>query len=893
MTWKLCARCSPLGLNVEHFRVQGDTLSATRLSIQSLKLANERYFLGSLEEISRETEATCQLCALISHAVPDLKSSHTKHAACYLVWELDGRTSVDIGAKAERRTRRLRIFWDHPDLQRYNSSLVLTAPAIYDNSDVDYRGLLSKETEFLGRRLGSKESKRNLIRELLRLCERHHDDRCTSKLGIEDDFHETLMEPYFGVMDIENDNLTPLPFKENGNQLNFESYATVSYVWGRSGNHQHSTKIANIQSRRKSGGLASVIKTLPKALQQSIRLIRELGIRYIWIDALCIVQDSSHSWNLNARAMHLIYGNAIFTLCAADGLDVKTGLLALDENHQPAQWFAASVQGANLMLHQSPEVNIEASQWNKRAWTFQERLLSKRCLIFTSGRVYFQCRSTGMSEDIFADRSGRGWSLDLLRSPLQMLSQLKLRALWFYAHCVSLYTGRDLSEPFDILSAFSGMCKLMEYTMHSPFIFGLPTSHFDFALLWQPVGRSSRLIKPTHSNEQKYKDMKFPSWSWCGWESTGIQYAREMVDGCLTDVHAWLMDHTWIDWYIRDGHGTLRRVWDSSWAKEDESTNARWKGYEVQSKKTPTSGIPKARPRLRQRHPQPYSNTVPMPYNPTPAAREQTNTVTTPFSHYPQVQGEGRGFPMGNPFNPSHQVVHYPPSDSDSSSSTPSGNDDLKSKEQAYDSYGRPRQGLGMSASLNQTRDDFTLTLPEDPYHVRKSSKGGDAHPGREFSDQIFLQFFTWHARFHVVPTTPDVSSDGLGQGQHRCHIIDQRGDKCGSIVVDTDWLQRQQSCEVRENGTTNGHLDETEKTEKTEFEFIAISEAKSFTKEEFPDWTYYIPEERIDSEWDLFYVLLVEYSEIEGFYRRVALGKIFKAAFDLSDDEWKEIILG
>jgi hypothetical protein len=90
------------------------------------------------------------------------------------------------------------------------------------------------------------------------------------------------------------------------------------------------------------------------------------------------------------------------------------------------------------------------------------------------------------------------------------------------------------------------------------------------------------------------------------------------------------------------------------------------------------------------------------------------------------------------------------------------------------------------------------------------------------------------------------MSGDSLGQFQHRCHIIDQRGDKCGSIVVDKNWLQRRQRCEVNENGITDGQVD---KTEKTESEFIAISEAKSFTKEEFPDWTYYIPEERIDSE--------------------------------------------
>ncbi|KAF2466592.1 uncharacterized protein BDR25DRAFT_293523 [Lindgomyces ingoldianus] len=857
MASKLCDRCSPLGLSVEKFLVRDDRSSGSRHSVRSLQLANERYFLGSLEQI-RETVATCQLCALVSHAVPDPPPPHTNGAVCHLIWEIDGRTSVDTEARGEKCTRRLRVCWNHPNLEQCESYLVLAAPARYDNSDVNYRGFLNNETEFLGRRLGRTENKRNFIRELVRLCERYHGYRCTRKLGIEDDFHVTLMEPYFGVIDIENDSLVPLPFKENGDQLEFESYATVSYVWGESDSRQHTTRMANIQSRRKSGGLASRIANY------NLRIILRVKRKIDFLRRITDRKGTSLSCTLRLTVLLPLYGNAIFTLCAADGLDARTGLLALDEDHQPAQWIANCAGGAHLLLHRPPEVSIEASQWNERAWTFQERLLSKRCLIFTGGRVYFQCRSTGVSEDIFADRCGKGWSLDLLRSPLQMLSQLKLRAVWFYAHCVSLYTLRELYEPFDILSAFSGMCKLMEYTMHSPFIFGLPTSHFDFALLWQPIGRSSRLNKPKRSDEQKYKDMKFPSWSWCGWESDGIKYAPEMVDGCLTDIRAWLLDHTWIDWHIRDGHGTLRRVWDMSSAKEDESTSVRWKGYKVPSNETLEDDSDHEWSLvLSSPSPTDHSDAGPPPV-PTPVIRMTSNTVSTPK---PKHMRKGKKGKRTKPREESYsERSHW----------------DVKNYAiHRHDNYGRLRQVGGMSASLDKPREDFTLTLPEDPYHVRKTSVSHRTGSYHEFPDQIFLQFFTWQASFHVVPiTTETMDSAGhvggcLGPGLRRCHIMDRRGDKCGSIVVNAEWLLRQQ------------------RGGKTEFEFIAISEAKAFTKEEFPDWTHYIPKERVESEWDLFFVLLVEHFPIEGFYRRVALGKVFKAAFALSDDEWKEVILG
>ncbi|KAK0619704.1 hypothetical protein B0T14DRAFT_519709 [Immersiella caudata] len=122
-----------------------------------------------------------------------------------------------------------------------------------------------------------------------------------------DQVKRTPMEPYFVVIDTENDSIVPLPFKESGGNLTLDPYATVSYAWGNDDDHsQHTTtSTKNIEGRHKSGGLAPVVPGLPKALHEAIELVHALGIRYIWIDALCVVQDSSHSWNLNAQAVHV------------------------------------------------------------------------------------------------------------------------------------------------------------------------------------------------------------------------------------------------------------------------------------------------------------------------------------------------------------------------------------------------------------------------------------------------------------------------------------------------------------------------------------------------------------------------------------------------------------
>ncbi|KAJ4856595.1 heterokaryon incompatibility protein (HET) domain-containing protein [Trichoderma breve] len=852
MSYQLCDQCQRLELSVDMFKIGGGS-SCSPSSSQSLRPSNGSPFFATLKTIEARA-SECSLCKIIAAAIPPEVRSEVKarNTTCHLVWELDGRDSLDPSSR--KRTRRLRIRWSQERLKAYEAYLVLAAPASYDESNLDYPLLLNEETQFLGRRIGPVVNKRNLIREFLRLCENNHDERCTGKLGIEDPFAETLKQSYFGVIDIQNQNLVPLPYTNNKDYLSFQPYATVSYVWGNIRDHR--TTLSNIQDRLKSGGLAATIDALPVALKQSIELIENLGIRYIWIDSLCIIQDSSHSWNLNSRTMHLIYGNSTLTICAADGASAEVGLRAIDKNHSVEQNIGQVAPDVHLVLHQSPESNIEDSVWNRRAWTFQERLLSRRCLIFTKGQVYFQCRSTGMSEDIFVDKTGQGWSLDLTGAPLQTLTQLRQRALWFYANCVSLYTKRELYEPFDILAAFNGMCKLIEGTLRSPFTFGLPTSHFDFALLWQPVGKSSLLEKPI-SKDEKYQNMKFPSWSWCGWKSEGVLYNRQMIEGCLSDVRTWLRDHTWIDWHIRDGYGTPQRIWDNAWAKEDRSTEERWRGYRGNDNSNEIWASAKQKSRSR-------TNRALL--NRIPTSRPPPEFLRPAYDHHRYYENR-----RDRELRAMEGMLPRPP---------------------AIDPFGRPLEESARANVKNPTKPTFALTLPEYPFHVPAAESKCRTGDHREFPDLPILQFFTWSNKLRIAiketDATSDLKKEKLTNGSpsptgaqsissqgplSQCYILDRRGDRCGSIMVDSEWLAK-------------GPL-------PRQCRFIAISEAKSFTTEEMPEWTYYIPKERVESEWDIYFVLLIEYHAQEGLWRRVALGKVFKTAFTHDEDTWREILLG
>jgi hypothetical protein len=157
-----------------------------------------------------------------------------------------------------------------------------------------------------------------------------------------------------------------------------------------------------------------------------------------------------------------------------------------------------------------------------------------------------------------------------------------------------------------------------------------------------------------------------------------------------------------------------------------------------------------------------------------------------------------------------------------------------------------------------ETMPAFRIALKEFPYQPTITQLGsGDI----KATLLPILQFWTWHTTLFIQYTL--CSNPELV----RCNIADKFGDWCGTIMLDARWV----------SGA---------KTAKQEF--IAISEAKRFTEDECRIWSYYIPKEREESEWDLFYVLLIAWSD--GRWERVGLGKVFKEAF--RDAIWKEIVL-
>jgi Heterokaryon incompatibility protein (HET) len=118
----------------------------------------------------------------------------------------------------------------------------------------------------------------------------------------------------------------------------FDVFVALSYVWGENTQSLLLTR-ANENSlvRERPGGSTFELENLPKTVADALTLVRMLGIRYLWVDALCIVQDSDHDKQVQISSMGEIYQNAALTIVAARAEDATSSLPGVSTPRQGSQ----------------------------------------------------------------------------------------------------------------------------------------------------------------------------------------------------------------------------------------------------------------------------------------------------------------------------------------------------------------------------------------------------------------------------------------------------------------------------------------------------------------------------------------------------------------------------
>lgn len=243
-----------------------------------------------------------------------------------------------------------------------------------------------------------------------------------------------------------------------------EPYAALSYCWGQARDQSLKSTRANKLEMENS----VPVHLLPKTIQDAIHLTRELHIKLLWVDSLCLVQDDEDELAREVAKMQHYYGNSCITISAATPASCSDGFLqrepmpyVSDDEILGPFYFPVDLGVSErptrlkLVTRRSPMEAIDS-----RAWTLQEGLLSHRLVSFGSRIIRWSCQT---------ESYGPYKSHDLRDAMRAFSSRMggQPRALWtwgdtkLWCTLVENYTARGLSNEGDRLPAISGIGSFM------------------------------------------------------------------------------------------------------------------------------------------------------------------------------------------------------------------------------------------------------------------------------------------------------------------------------------------------------------------------------------------------------------------------------------------------
>jgi len=303
-------------------------------------------------------------------------------------------------------------------------------------------------------------------------------------------------------------------------------YVALSHCWGKS--RPLTTKSSNIKTHLKSIPLAS----MPRTFQDAVLATRALGFDYVWIDSLCIIQDSAYDWEVECEKMGHIYESSVVTICGPMAGDSSAGFLRertcpeppprLWEYRNPGEpaykratlssYDDQEPEGPFFSLDYPAEPALTSSEdkspLRERGWILQEYLLSRRTLFFGLYRMHWQCRCCIIHEDFKTSSSephGLYSSIGKDITPPDSNIDLDASRQWFAL--VREFNDRRLTQPSDKLPAISGLASWFLGGRADDYLAGLLRSHLHTGLAWwvRPAPDNHPIAAPPY---------RAPSWSW-------------------------------------------------------------------------------------------------------------------------------------------------------------------------------------------------------------------------------------------------------------------------------------------------------------------------------------------------------------------------------------------
>jgi hypothetical protein len=277
-------------------------------------------------------------------------------------------------------------------------------------------------------------------------------------------------------------------------------YAALSYCWGKNMPETSRTLEKSYSAHTKSISFSN----LPQTLRDAITVTRQIGVSYLWIDALCIIQDSPEDWEKESSMMADIYSNAFVTISAVSAKGVTEGFKPQEVDRIRGKGFCYTKpdfpQNDDNTIYMFPEREKQIDILRTRGWTLQEQRLSRRRLSFANNGVEWDCQRYHITNIYpWGHKTETRSTSGLFNSEPNVRN---LRILW--ANIVSDYSSRALTKEEDRLPALSGIANKMQSSLMTEYVAGIWYGYTLEGILW-------RTRRGFHHRPKTYIA---PSWSW-------------------------------------------------------------------------------------------------------------------------------------------------------------------------------------------------------------------------------------------------------------------------------------------------------------------------------------------------------------------------------------------
>jgi hypothetical protein len=328
-------------------------------------------------------------------------------------------------------------------------------------------------------------------------------------------------------------------------------YAALSYCWGseKDAESQFKTEKASLEHRC----IALPSEVMTPTTNDAIALAKAIGLRYLWIDALCIVQDDEDDWSHESSQMNLVYRHAFVTFCSLNSDSCHERFLyrapAVEIPFQST--IRRAIKGSYFIrLRSIPDLHMDRtkltwdyalSKWNARCWTFQEKEMSTRRLDFGSLRMHFACAKYRWSEgdDAPLDRYTLGVMEQMTLFKDNLISSKDLYDFW--GSLLQGYGHRSVTFDKDRLPAIAGLARMMGEALQDQYLAGLWKGDLQSGLVWFSGGTHDKLSRSleTHLRNIRQRNYVAPSWSWAACPSVVTRRNRSTLveESTIMDVN--------------------------------------------------------------------------------------------------------------------------------------------------------------------------------------------------------------------------------------------------------------------------------------------------------------------------------------------------------------------